>query len=72
MVNVASAKYTNHSDGLYYSDPESQYYDCFNYCAVDTTNGIMKMIRVGWDMDASLKRRETFAYNYITSKIIKE
>ena len=72
MVNIASAKYTNHSDGLYYRDTNSQYYDCFNYCAVDTINGILKIVRVGWNMDSSLKKRDTFAYNYFTHQIIKD
>jgi len=72
MVNIASARYTNHSDGIYYSDENSDYYDCFNHCEVDTTNGIFKIMRIGWNMDASTKKRTTFTYNYFTHTIIKD
>lgn len=72
MINIASAKYTNHPDGLYYSNPESSYYDCFDYCVVDTTNGILKLKRIGWNMDASMKERRTLSYNYFTHKLLHE
>lgn len=72
MVNIASAKYVNHPDGIAYSDENSPYYDCFNFGAVDTTHGILKIMRIGWDRDSSMKVRDTLGYNYFTHEVIHE
>lgn len=72
MINIASAKYSYHADGIAYSNTDSQYYDCFNYCVVDTTNGILKLKRIGWNMDASLKERKTLSYDYFNHKLLHE
>lgn len=72
MFNTASAKYANHPDGLFYSSEDSKYYDCFNYCTVDTTHTILKVWRVGWCMDSSMKKRELFSYNYGTNKLLHD
>lgn len=72
MINTASASYGNHPDGVVYTSDLSPYYDCFNYCAVDTTNGILKVKRIGWNMDAALKERNTLSYDYINRKLLHE
>ena len=72
MINIASAKWSNHPDGITYSSTLSQYYDCFNYCTVDSTHGILKLVRVGWNMDEALKERRVLAYDYFNHKLINE
>lgn len=72
MVNIASANYANHPDGITYSNSDSPYYNCFDYCTIDTTNSLLKVYRVGWNMDASTKERISLTYNYATGELIHE
>ena len=72
MINIASAKYYYHSDG--YSPAETEYnargYDCFDYIGVDTTNKMIKVWRIGYNEDASMRIRNRFAYDYKNLKIL--
>lgn len=70
MINIASAKYGNHPDGASYNDLDIKDYDCFNHIAVDTTMGLFKVMRVGWNTDYSLKTRNVFSYDYINKTIL--
>ena len=70
MINIASAKYGNHPDGASYNDLDIKDYDCFNHIAVDTTRGLFKVMRVGWNTDYSLKTRNVFSYDYINKTIL--
>ena len=72
MINISSAKYSNHIDGITSDDPNSGYYDCYDLISVDATNTLVKVLRIGWHTDASLKIRERLCYNYETGKIISK
>ena len=72
MINIASANYANHPDGITYNNSDSPYYNCFDYCTIDTTNSILKVYRIGWNMDASTKERVTLASDYANQELIHE
>ena len=72
MFNIATANNSIHNDGVSYTDVTSQYYDCFNHIAVDTERGLVKMIRVGWNTDYSVKVREQLCYDYINGKLLTD
>ena len=72
MFNIATANNAIHTDGISYTDASSQYYDCFNHLAVDTAKGLVKMIRVGWNTDYSIKTREELCYDYINGKLLTD
>ena len=72
MFNIATANCGIHSDGKTYTNSTSKYYDCFNHIAVDTTRGLVKMIRVGWNTDYSIKVRERLCYDYIKGKLLTD
>ena len=72
MFNIATANNAIHTDGVSYKDVTSQYYDCFNHIAVDTARGLVKMIRVGWNTDYSIKTREELCYDYINGKLLTD
>lgn len=72
MFNIATANNAIHNDGVSYTDVTSQYYDCFNHIAVDTAKGLVKMIRVGWNTDYSIKTREELCYDYINGKLLTD
>lgn len=70
MLNMASSARYNHSDGQTSSDMASGYYDCINYCGVDLTHGLLKVHRIGWNMDASMKVRNNLCYDFINHRIV--
>lgn len=70
MLNMASSARYNHSDGQTFSDTASGYYDCINYCGVDLTHGLLKVHRIGWNMDASMKVRNNLCYDFKNHKIV--
>ena len=70
MVDIASANHLNHPDGMTTYDQSSQIYDCFDYIGIDSDNGLLKIIRIGWSMDLSMKTREMLSYNYLERKIV--
>lgn len=73
MVSIASAKYSNHFDGY---SPASKTaisernYDCFDLIGVDLTNKILKVLRIGYNQDASMKVRNRYSYNYGSGKLV--
>lgn len=72
LVTIASAKYMYHSDG--YSPAETELnatgFDCFDYIGIDTTNKMVKVWRIGYNEDASLRIRNRWAYDYANHKVI--
>lgn len=70
MINIASANHMNHLDGITTDDLNSPFYDCFDFCGIDTNNGMIKILRIGWSIDASLKIREVLSYDYFTKQIL--
>ena len=45
-------------------------YDCFNVVAIETTTGVLKLVRVGNNSDHYLREKKVFTYDYINKKII--
>ena len=72
MISIASAKYMYHSDG--YSPDSTEYnakgYDCFDYISVDTVNKMMKVLRIGYNEDASMRIRNRWCFNYSNNQLL--
>ena len=45
-------------------------YDCFNVVAIETTTGVLKLVRVGNNSDHYLREKKVFTYDYINKRII--
>ena len=45
-------------------------YDCFNVVGIETTTGVLKLVRVGNNSDHYLREKKVFTYNYINKRII--
>lgn len=72
MLCVASARYSFHGDGVYYEDKYDPRFYCFDYIGVDIKRGLLKRMRFGWNMDASLKTRHAFCYDFINHVILTD
>jgi hypothetical protein len=75
MFASATAHYANdyfHSDGYGSNNVDDETYNCFNLCGIDTTNKIFKMVRIGWNMDSSMRKRNSFSYDYQNKKILSD
>lgn len=72
MINIASANCNNHPDGYKSEDIKNYLYDCFNYIGIDTSHNLVKVYRIGWDMDASLRVRKLLTYDYDRQMIFTE
>lgn len=72
MINIATANNDRHPDGLETGSISDYIYDCFNYVSFDTTHGFIKILRFGWDMDASLRVRHLLTYDYINRQLVTE
>ena len=74
MINIASAKYSNHADG--FSPTATAYgetnYDCFDVIGIDLTNKILKVLRIGFNEDAAMKIRNRFSYDFANSKLLSQ
>ena len=77
MFTISTAHYPDanfHVDGFGFSTAMSSSmlyptYDCFNVIGIDTANKILKMTRVGWNMDSAMKKRTAYAFNYGTGDV---
>ena len=49
---------------------DTRSYDCFNVTSVDTNAGILRLIRIGNNVDYYLRRKTTFCYDYVNKKVI--
>jgi len=68
---ISTANHTRHTlEGATTNDVANELYDCFNYIGVDTTNKIIKVWRVGYNIDGGLKRKNTLTYDYATRSIV--
>lgn len=72
MIDIASARYNLHFDGYSpaTSDVSETNFDCFDYIGIDTTNKMVKVWRVGFNQDASMRVRNRFAYDYANKKLL--
>lgn len=46
--------------------------DCFNVVAIDTDIGLLKIIRVGANVDHYMRKKTAICYDYINKKVISE
>jgi hypothetical protein len=70
MFNTATANRYNHNiDGENKNDLYSYMYDCMNVIGVDTTNGMVKFLRIGYNMDGSMRKRDFMSYDYVNNRI---
>ena len=45
-------------------------YDCFNVVAVDTDMGLLKIVRIGSNVDHYLREKNYLCFDYINKKVI--
>ena len=50
--------------------PGTKTYDCFNVVSIDANIGLLKIVRVGDNVDHYLRRRTALCYDYINKKLI--
>ena len=75
QINITSARFDYKGDGYKLSnvnDVSNPIYDCFNYIGIDATHMLIKVFRIGWNMDCSMKIRNVLCYNYATNQIVSE
>ena len=72
MLNITSANYAKKSDGITATTVEQRQYDAFNYICVDTTHSLIKVMRIGWNMSADMKKRNPLCINYVTGEIFAD
>lgn len=51
--------------------PESKFADAFNVVTFDTNRHIMKIVRIGADVDMFMRKRDMMTINYLTKQIIE-
>ena len=47
-------------------------YDCFNVVGIDTELGLLKIVRIGADVDHYMRKKTALCFNYIEKKVISE
>lgn len=47
-------------------------YDCFNVVGIDTELGLLKIIRIGADVDHYMRKKTVLCFNYIDKKVVFE
>lgn len=72
MINIASARYSFHDDGIIIDDINSPYFYCFDYIGINTKDGIIKFIRFGWNRNMTSKSESNFKFNYLNHNIIEK
>ena len=70
MVNIVTADAGRRSKVGVNTSGGSPYYDGFNYIGLDVANGLLKVYRKGWDMDAGMKKHDYLCYDYVNREII--
>lgn len=49
---------------------DTRSYDCFNVTSVDVNTGVLRLIRIGNNVDYYLRRKTTFCYDYVNKKVV--
>lgn len=70
MVNIVTANAGRRNKVGVNTAASSPYFDGFNYIGVDTTNGLLKVYRKGWDMDAGMKKHDYLCYDFVNHQVI--
>ena len=72
MINISTANYNKHYDGVNAADISDPSYDSFDYLGVDLKSGMLKVVRMGWDEDSSMRTRRNWCYDYVNNKLFSE
>lgn len=70
MVNIVTADAGRRNKVGVNTAAPSPYFDGFNYIGVDTANGLLKVYRKGWDMDAGMKKHDYLCYDFVNHQVI--
>lgn len=70
MIGISSARYSFHDDGEVCEDKTKSQFYCFDYLGIDLDEGLLKIVRFGWNQDISQKKRKVLCYDYINKQII--
>lgn len=72
MININSAKYSNHQDGVSATSSADVNYDSFDYLGVDLKSGMIKVLRIGWAEDSAMRVRRSWCYDYANGVLLSE
>ena len=72
MFGIASARYSFHDDGEITDDKENPQFYCFDLIGVDTKTGLLRRVRLGWNVDKSMRTRNTMCYDYFNGYIVSD
>lgn len=72
MININSAKYSNKEDGVPAESIAEPNYDSFDYIGVDLKSAQIKVLRMGYAEDSSMRVRRSWCYDYANSVLISE
>ena len=72
MFGIASARYSFHDDGEITDDKEEPWFYCFDLMGIDIQHGQLRRVRLGWNMDNSMKVRNTLCYDYLNGNIVSD
>ena len=68
---ISTANHSRHTlEGAITNNVANDLYDCFNYIGVDLICNVMKIWRVGYNIDGGLRRKNTLGYNYNTRNVV--
>lgn len=70
LISIATARFALHPDGANANATVEDNYDCFDYIGIDLTNKILKVYRVGFNEDSSMKIRNRWSYDYYNNKLL--
>lgn len=72
MININSANYSRKSDGVAATSDADPNYDSFDYIGVDQKSAMIKILRMGWAEDSSMRIRRAWCYDYLHQKLVSE
>ena len=72
MINIGSARYNYKADGANPDSPSDPNYDLFDYMGVDLKMGYIKVLRIGYAQDSSMRIRRSWCYDYVNQKLLSE
>jgi hypothetical protein len=66
VIDCAGCRQNEHTNR--WENTKSQ--DCFNIVSFDTKQGLVKIVRIGSDVDSYLRSKKVMTYNYRTGEIV--
>ncbi len=67
-IDCATGEFTGNSDGPRVKGTRN--YDSFNLVSIDTDIGVIKLIRIGNNLDTCLREKKVLSYDYINKKLL--